>query len=140
MVRRIAGFVAGLFVLVVCVQLAEIGVHAMHPFPPGVDRNNFEEIKKFVASLPLKALLLVLAGHLAGILTGCFTAAKIAGTRIPAYILGAIAICLGIVNAVIIPQPIWFSVVALAIYAGSMIIGARLGAPRPALQPAVPQA
>ena len=104
----------------------------MNPFPPGVNQNDFEQVKKFVAALPLRALLLVLLGHLAGVFGGCFAAARISRSRIPAYILGGIALCLGVVNAVIIPQPLWFSIASFVIYIGSAIIGARLGAPAPA--------
>jgi hypothetical protein len=106
-------------ILALTVQHAEMGVHAMHPFPPGMNTKDFEQIKKFVARLPLSALLLVLAGHLVGTLLGCLAAAKIGRSRVPAHILGALACVLGIVNAIVIPQPIWFSAASFAIYIGS---------------------
>ena len=129
MFRRIGGVFAGIIILVVVVQLAELGVHAMHPFPPGANQKDFEQIKKFVASLPVSALLLVLAGHLVGTLLGCVAAARIGRSRMPAYVVAGIAFAFGVVNAVIIPQPVWFSAASFAIDFVSGVAGARMGAP-----------
>ena len=128
MLRRIGGVIAGIIILALSVQVAEMGVHAMHPFPPGTNTKDFNQIKKFVATLPLDAFLLVLAGHLVGTVLGCFAAARIGRSRVPAYVLGAAACVLGVVNMIIIPQPVWFAVAAFVIYIGGAIIGARLGA------------
>ena len=125
--RRIAAVIVGLIIAAVLVQLAEIAVHAMHPFPPGLNEHDFNQVKKYVSTLPIDALLVVLAGWLLGTIAGTFTAAKIGATRTTAYILGAILFCLGMVNAVIIPQPLWFTIASLVIYAGGAVVGGRLG-------------
>ena|SRR5438105_15950324 len=129
MLRKIGGVIAGIVILVLSVQVAEMGVHAKHPFPPGMNTRDFNQIKKFVATLPLDAFLLVLAGHLVGTVLGCFAAARIGRSRIPAYVLGAAACVLGVVNMIVIPQPVWFSAATFVIYIGGAINGARLGAP-----------
>jgi hypothetical protein len=126
--RRIAGVIAGMIIAAVLVQVAEMIVHAMHPYPAGMNEHDFAQIKKYVSTLPIDALLLVLAGWLLGTIAGTFTAAKIGATCATAYILGAILFCLGIVNAVIIPQPLWFTIASLVIYVGGAVVGARLGA------------
>ena len=46
-----------------------------------------------------------------------------------AYIVGALLLCGGIVNAFMIPQPLWFSMASFAIYVVATIAGAMLGWP-----------
>lgn len=125
--RRIGAVLLGLVIAVAIVQIAEYGVHRMYPPPPGYDMRNMEQVKKFVAALPMPAMLLVLAGWLVGTLLGTWTAAKIGRTRVAGYVLGAILLCGGIANAFIIPQPIWFTAASFVIYIGATIGGTRLG-------------
>jgi hypothetical protein len=128
--RRIGAVIAGLIVAAVLVEGAEAIVHSMHPFPPGVDQHDMAQIKKFVSTLPADALVLVLAGWLLATIAGTFTAAKIAGTRVPGYVLGAILLAAGIANSIIIPQPLWFSIVSFVIYIGGTFAGVGLARPR----------
>jgi hypothetical protein len=128
--RRIGAVIAGLIVAVVLVEGAEAIVHLKHPFPPGMDHHDMAQIKKFVSTLPADALVLVLAGWLLGTIAGTFTAAKIAGTRVPGYVLGAIFLAGGIANSIIIPQPLWFSIVSFVIYIGGTFAGVALARPR----------
>ena len=126
--RRIAAVIVGLIVAAAFVEGAEAIVHRMHPFPPGIDEHNMAAIKKFVATLPMSALLLVLAGWLLATIVGTFTTAKIARSRVPAYVLGALLLCAGIANSVMIPQPLWFSIASFVIYIGGTWAGGRWGA------------
>ena len=121
--RRIGAVIVGLIVAAVLVEGAEAIVHSMHPFPPGMDQHDMAQIKKFVSTLPTDALVIVLAGWLLGTIAGTFTAVKIAGTRVPGYVLGAILLAAGIANAIIIPQPLWFSIVSFVIYIGGTFAG-----------------
>ena len=126
--RHAGGVIAGFIVTFVIVQIAEMGVHAMHPFPAGMNTRDMTAVKAFVATLPVSAFLIVLAGWFIGTAAGVFTAAKIARSRVTAWVLGALIICLGIVNSVIIPQPVWFTAASLVLYVVATMIGAR-GAP-----------
>jgi hypothetical protein len=128
--RRVGAVIAGLIVAVVLVEGAEAIVHLKNPFPPAMDHHDMAQIKKFVSTLPADALLLVLAGWLLGTIAGTFTAAKIAGTRVPGYVLGAILLAGGIANSIIIPQPLWFSIVSFVIYIGGTFAGVALARPR----------
>jgi hypothetical protein len=130
--RRIGAVVAGLVVAFVLVQAAEMGVHAMYPFPAGMNERDMTQIKAFVATLPTQAFALVLAGWLLGTLAGTFIAAKIGRSRVPAYIAGALLLCAGVANSILIPQPVWFSAVSFVTYVGGTLVSARLGAPRAA--------
>jgi ABC-type xylose transport system permease subunit len=127
--RGILGVVVGLIVAFAIVQAAEMLTHHLYPFPPGADMKDMATIKKLVATLPVPAFVLVLTGWLVGTLLGTFAAAKIGRSRIPAYILGALLLCAGIANAVIIPQPLWFSALSFAIFIAVPFVGVALAKP-----------
>jgi hypothetical protein len=73
-------------------------------------------------------LLIVLTGWLIATFVATWLAARIAGTPITGYIVGALLLCAGIANAFIIPQPVWFSIASIVIYIGATWVGARAGA------------
>jgi hypothetical protein len=124
--RRIGAVLLGLVIAIAVVQIAEVGVRVISPPPPGMSMRNMETIKAYVAALPVSALLLVLAGWLIGIFLGTWAAAKVGRTAITAYIVGGVSIFLGIYNAVIFPQPMWYSIVLFAICIVATLIGAAM--------------
>ena len=127
MLRRIGGVVAGLITAWLVVSIAEAVTHKIYPPPRGMDMTDFNQVKQFVASLPLSALLVVLAGWLVGTFLGPWLAARVSQNRVPGYIVGGILLCAGIANAVLIPQPVWFSIVSFIVYIGMTLVGARAG-------------
>jgi hypothetical protein len=127
MLRKIGGALAGLVIVFLFVQVAELGVHRLHPPAAGTNMNDFQEVKKYVAALPVTALVLVLAGWLFGTVLGTLTAARIGRSAVPAYFIAVLLLIGGIVSSIVIPQPVWFSVVLFAIYVGGSLLGTRLG-------------
>jgi pimeloyl-ACP methyl ester carboxylesterase len=125
--RYIGGIIAGMIAAFALVASAEAVVHVLYPPPPGTNMDDFEQVKKFVAALPLTALVLVLAGWLIGTFVATWLAAKIARDPISAYIVGALLLAGGVFNAIKIPQPVWFSIVSFVIYIGATWVGARAG-------------
>lgn len=128
MLRKIGGVLGGLALAFIVVQAVETIVHVMYPPPPGTDMRNVAAVKAFVATLPLTAFLLVLFGWLVGTFAGTSAAAKIGRSSVPAYIVGALLLCAGIANAMMIPQPLWFSIASIAIYIVMTFAGAQLAA------------
>jgi hypothetical protein len=126
--RRIGAVIAGLIVAFALVSAAEGIVHKLYPPPPGTNMQDMDQVKAFVASLPVTPLLIVLVGWLIATFVATWVAAKIARNPIPAYIVGGLLLCAGIANAFIIPQPIWFSIASFVIYIGATWVGARAGA------------
>jgi hypothetical protein len=129
MMRGVLGVVVGFIVAFVCVQAAEMLTHQLYPFPPGADMRDMATIKRFVATLPLQALALVLGGWFAGTLLGTFVAAKIGRSRVPAYILGALLLCAGIFNSFVIPQPVWCTAMAILSFLAVPFLGIALAKP-----------
>jgi hypothetical protein len=128
--RRIAAVVAGLVIAFAIVMAFELIPHHMYPPPAGMNMNDVAQVKPYVASLPATAFAIVLLGHLIGTIAGTSVAAGIARDRRAAYVLGTLLFVAGIMNAITIPQPVWFSAASFAIYVIGTLIGARLAAPR----------
>jgi pimeloyl-ACP methyl ester carboxylesterase len=127
--RRIGAVIVGVIVAFLIVAGVEGIAHKIYPPPPGTNMQDMAQVKAFVATLPLSVLLIVLAGWLLGTFVATWLAARIAGTPIPGYVVGAVLLCAGIANAFIIPQPLWFSIASFVIYIGATWVGARAGAP-----------
>jgi hypothetical protein len=125
--RRVGGVIAGIVLAVLIVQLAELIVHRLYPPPPGYNMRDMNDVKKFVAALPLGAMVLVLWGWLIGTLAGTFVAARIGRSAVPAYVVGALLLIAGIANAIVIPQPVWFSIASFIIYVGGTLAGSKFG-------------
>lgn len=127
--RRIAGVVAGLVIAFAIVMVAEAIPHKLYPPSPGTNMSDFTQVKAYVANLPLTALLIVLAGWLVATVAGTSVAAGIGRSRVPAYVVGALLLVAGVVNAFTIPQPVWFSAVSFVIYILGTMIGGRIAVP-----------
>jgi putative effector of murein hydrolase LrgA (UPF0299 family) len=127
--RRIGAVIVGVIVAFLIVAGVEGIAHKIYPPPPGTNMQDMNQVKAFVATLPLSVLLIVLAGWLLATFVATWLAARIAGTPIPGYVVGALLLCAGIANAFIIPQPVWFSIASIVIYIAATWVGARAGAP-----------
>jgi len=131
--RRIGGVIVGIIAWFAINQVGEFVVHQLYPPPAVYNMHNLEEAKRYVATLPASAMVIVLIGQLLGTIAGAFAAAKIGRSRVPAYFIGVLLLVAEVVSTFVIPQPLWFVVVVLAVYIGATIAGARLGAkPTPA--------
>lgn len=127
--RRILAVLAGLAIAFAIVMVTELIPHRLYPPSPGTNMDDFTQVKAYVASLPVTALVIVLAGWLVATVAGTSVAAGIARNRVPAYVVGALLLAVGVYNAFIIPQPVWFSAVSLVIYIVGTMIGARIAVP-----------
>ncbi|HEV7485196.1 MAG TPA: hypothetical protein VGQ65_05900 [Thermoanaerobaculia bacterium] len=125
--RRAGAVIAGMIVAFLLVAGAEGIAHKIYP-PPGMNNQNMTQVKAYIATLPLSAMLVVLTGWLIATFAATWLSARIAGTPIPGYIVGALLLCAGIANAFMIPQPVWFSIASIVIYIGATWVGARAGA------------
>jgi hypothetical protein len=128
-VRRIVAVIVGLAAAFAIVSAAEMLVHRMYPPPPGTNMEDMAAVKQYIATLPLTAMLLVLTGWMVGTFFGAAFAAKLAQHPIAAYVVGALLLCAGVANSIMIPQPVWFSIASFIIYIGSSLAASRVAAP-----------
>jgi len=124
--RTIAGVVVGVVVAWLTIMLAEFASAPLHPVPAGLDMHDPTSVAAFVATLPVTALLLVLAGWVLGALIGGHVAARIARKPLPALAVGIVIVVGVIANAVMIPHPTWMTLAGVLLPVPAAWLGARL--------------
>lgn len=114
--RTILGVLVGLVVAWLVMSLCEFGSLALHRPPPGLDLRNPEALALHIASAPLSAMLLVLAGWVLGAFLGGWVAARIARhRRVAALVIGALVVLGVVANNLMIPHPLWMTIVGIAL-------------------------
>ncbi len=123
--KNIAAGVAGVVVAFALVWLVEMIGHTVYPPPPDLDFADPEAMRAYVATLPVGAFLFVGAAWTIGALGGIVTACKIgdADPKIYALVIGGLVLVATAINLVMIPHPIWFSLLGIV----GIVIGSWLG-------------
>ena len=91
----------------------------------GVDFSDQAAMRAYISSLPVAALLLVLAAHGGGSFVGGAVCAAVARQRwiLGATLVGAPFLLGGIMMLRTVPAPIWFAVVDVLLYVPLAILG-----------------
>lgn len=107
----IAGLVAGSFVNM---GLIMVSGHVIPP-PDGADVTTFEGLQAAMHLFEPKHFLFPFLAHALGTLVGAFVAAALAASRKMtfAFVIGGVFLCGGVANVIMLPSPLWFSVVDL---------------------------
>lgn len=108
--RAVLAVVAGIIVAMVLIAIIESIGLSLHPAPPGADPSDPEAMRAYVAGLPARALLLVLAAWLIGAYVGGVVAASIARRPDPRPFTFAVAFVVlagALYNLLTIPHPVW---------------------------------
>ena len=131
MLRKLFGGLAGIIAAFAVITLVQMIGHQVIPPPSGMNPADPDSIREAMASLPIGAFLFVLLSYFLGAFTGSFVATWLGGVRVrtSAIVVGGLVFAATVANLVMIPHPIWFSVVALAGIPVAAFFGARL-APR----------
>ncbi len=125
MSRNIVAGVVGVIVASVLVWVVQKIGHTLYPPPTDLNLADAEALRDYVASLPVGALLFVAAAWFVGATAGTCAACAI-GTAKPMYlavVVGGFVFIAASANLVMIPHPIWFSVLGLV----GILVGAGLG-------------
>ncbi len=123
--RNIGAGLVGVLIAMLSVWLVQKIGHAVYPPQADIDLNDFEAVKAYVATLPIGALLFVVASYFIGTTVGTCIACAI-GTMLPriyALLIGCLMLVATTMNVMMIPHPTWFIVAAVA----AIVIGAWLG-------------
>ncbi len=107
----VAGFVAGVLVIALIEGISSM----IYKMPEGLDTKDLEAMADWVSTLPVGAFLFVLSAWGCGCFVGAFVARRIAPQRSakPGLIVWALLTIATISNLIMIPHPIWVSVVAV---------------------------
>lgn len=120
MLRNIGAAILGLATAVILVILIEWLGHVIYPPPPDLDTNDADAMRTFYSQLPLLALLFPMIAWFVGTFSGTLLACFI-GTARPiafAVAIGTLMLAATISNLILIPHPLWFSIISVAGVAG----------------------
>lgn len=133
--RTILGVVVGLVVAMAVIFLVEGLGTALWPPPAGMDLKNEADLAHFMASASPAMKALVVSGWLLASFVGGWVAAKISRAhRVSAAIVVGIGIVLGVIlNATMLPHPLWMTVLGIALPIPLAWFAARLATPRATL-------
>ena len=127
--RTIGGILAGVVIAVALVFVIEWVIGLIVPAPADFNMRDPEQVRARVASMPMWAILLVLAGWVVGTGLGSLAAVRIARTTKlwPGLIVGAVVFLGTLYNIMTIPHPIWFVGISLIAIPIASWLGARSG-------------
>lgn len=134
MLRAIGGVLAGIVVAFGVIVVIELVGHAIYPPPAGTNLDDPAAVARLAATMPIGALLMVIAGWTLGAGLGSWLAGRIGKRAAPAVTPGVLVAAAAVANMFQIPHPLWFWIVSLALVAIATITGAALGAKKPAPQ------
>jgi len=123
--RNIGAGIAGVVIAFVLVALVEMVGHAFYPPPEGLDFADADAMRAYIDTVPLGALLFVAGAWFIGTVGGTCAACAI-GTAKPlifAGVVGGLVLVATIANLIMIPHPLWFSVLGIV----GILVGAWLG-------------
>jgi len=127
--KNVLAVIIGILVGMIVISIVEAIGHMIYPLPEGFDPYNSEIVKAYMTDMPVGALLFVLLAWAAGSYSGGWIAVLIAvrSFRIIAVIVGLFLLAAGVYNMIMIPHPLWFSVLGImGIFAGTWL-GMALG-------------
>jgi hypothetical protein len=102
------------------ISVIEMLGHVIWPPPAGLDMNDMDAFRAAVAAMPTGALAAIVAGWTIGAFVGALIANLIARRALAGWIVAALVIAAIVVNAAMIPGPLWMPVsgILLALLAG----------------------
>ena len=98
------------------------------PWPEDLSMEDKEAFAEYVSSLPVDAFITVIIAHLVGSFIGGFVCSKITPNKklLLGTICGVFFLAGGIMNLVMIPDPLWFMVADLLVFIPFAWLGAKL--------------
>lgn len=128
MLRNVIAGIAGIGTAVIIVILIERLGHTIYPPPLDLDYSDPDAMRTFISQLPLLAQLFPMiawiVGTFAGTLLACYVGT--ASTLTFAGVVGTLMLAATISNLILIPHPLWFSIIAVIGVAGAAWLAMQL--------------
>ena len=130
MVKNIVAGIAGIIIAGLLVWLVELLGHTVYPPPANLDLADRDMMRAYIDALPIGAMLFVAAAWFIATLGGTLAACKIGDAKpmIYAIVIGGLMLVATVANLIMIPHPLWFSILGVAGIAGGAWLGMTLGA------------
>ena len=129
MKRKIFAVVLGVIAAVVLIIAIEALGHSLYPLPASIDVTDTDAMKAYVTTLPVTALLIVMAAWIVATLVGGLLACFIARETPLIYsaIIGGLVLLGTIINLMSLPHPLWFSITSVLAIIATIFITGRIG-------------
>ncbi|MEM7307641.1 MAG: hypothetical protein AAF682_13265 [Planctomycetota bacterium] len=126
MLRNVGAVIVGLIAGNIWnIALILLNSKVFFPMPEGMDMQDPEQMKAYVATLPPQAFLTVLAAHVGQAGVGGWIAAKLGGSRpmLLSGIIGALTLAGAVYNQIALEAPAWMWIDAPLIVVASWLAG-----------------
>ena len=120
--------IIGVVVAAVAIWVFEFLGHLIVPIGEKINVTSAEDLKLIMFKIPMKALIAVILAHGLGLFAGLFAAYKVEPTtKVPLFGVTGVILLFTVVNLVMIPHPLWFTIadIAIIILAAIAFIGTR---------------
>ena len=103
-------------------------IHQLYPSPDNIDLASHDSLKTYMREVNEGSLSLLLLAHSIGALTSGWVIGLLGldNKRFLVLITGLILTLSGVVNLVVLPHPIWFSIADTCVYLPLTIMGLKL--------------
>lgn len=108
--------VLGILAAGISIWVFELLGHMLFPIPFKIQMDDLEAFKAAMFKIPFKSLLAVVIAHGLGLLIGLFAARKVdSSTTAPMYGVASFIMLFTVINLLMIPHPIWFTLADIGI-------------------------
>jgi hypothetical protein len=123
--KRIIAILSGCILAVFIIFMSEAASHSINPPPENIDFNNRDQLKQIMQEAPFLALFMVQMGAFLGALAGGMVASAVmkSDDKLPALGVGAVLTVLSLINLMMIPHPLWFTLTGLVVYVAGAYCG-----------------
>ena len=127
-VRGVVGVILGCLTALAITFVVESLKSMAFPPPSGLDLADPASARVIMDATPKAAFAMVLGGWFAGTLAGAWVAARFSHpVGWPPLTVGIILLAAAVMNMYVIPHPVWFWIIGVAIYPVATWVGAKLG-------------
>ena len=131
MAAVVAGFIAASIVMMI---IEMINGRVLHPdlAKAAEAMTDRDAIRALLATAPVGAFLVVIAGWILGGVAGGWVTARVAAQATAGHglVLGALLTLAGVANNLMVPPPLWFWIASLVVLMPAAYVGARLAPAR----------
>ncbi len=118
MIRSILTVIVGILAGSATVWVLETAGQRFFPSPAGVDLQNMEAMKEYVATAPMAMFLALLVAWAGGAFVGGLVAALLSERRRATHALavGALQTAFAVIQFTMIPHPLWFMLLGVTVF------------------------
>lgn len=125
MLRRVLAVIAGVIGGSAVIWLLEMVGYMMFPGPEGMDTADPESMRLLMKEVPVAAFVVILFAYATGSFAGGWIAVAIGEKMRDAMITGVVLLGFGIVNLMLVPHPLWFTLISVLLYLPFAYLGGK---------------